>query len=198
MNRIGTNADTKLRTRKSSGLSATSFKKGGIQMTDNRIKVFVAAAGEIHDDELVLSKRRRDFERIGDGVRGFERRNDTLGHREQLECGERFLVRGMGIQDSPLVVEVRMLGADARIVETRRNAVRILYLAISVLQHIGRRSVKHADAAAFETRRMLSRRDAFTARFNADHPDLLVCEEFREQSERVAAAADARDEHPGQ
>jgi hypothetical protein len=41
--------------------------------------VLVAAAGEVDEQDLVLRHRRRDLHRVGERVRGLERRDDAFG-----------------------------------------------------------------------------------------------------------------------
>ena len=50
-----------------------------------RRDIFVAAAGTIHDDDLVARHFRRDFAMSSDGMRGFERGNDAFRLGERFE-----------------------------------------------------------------------------------------------------------------
>src|SRR5215212_6643029 len=87
----------------------------------DRMHVFVAAPGEVHDHDLILCHFARDLEGVGDGVCGFERGRDAFEPRKCLEGFERFGVRGRDVLDAPRVVEVGVLRADGRIIQAGRD-----------------------------------------------------------------------------
>ena len=60
--------------------------------------VFVAATGEVHNDERVLRHFRRAHHHFGDGVRAFERWDDAFEPREFHERFERLVVGGVVLQ----------------------------------------------------------------------------------------------------
>src|SRR2546430_10553021 len=49
----------------------------------------ISPAGEVEDDEVVFCHVGEALDEAGDGVRGFERRNDSFGAREQARRIER-------------------------------------------------------------------------------------------------------------
>src|SRR3569623_1755455 len=72
--------------------------------------VLVAAAGEAHDDCLSFLALRGQLHAFGDGVRAFERRQNPLVAREQIEGLEGFVVAAKRILHAPGVFPVAVLG----------------------------------------------------------------------------------------
>ncbi len=81
-------------------------------------------------------------------VRRFQRRNDALGAGAELERLQRLLVGRGDVFDAADIVQPGMLRPDAGIVQAGADAVRLLDLAVVVLQQIGAVAVQHAGAAA--------------------------------------------------
>ena len=67
---------------------------------------------------------------------------------QQLERLERFVVGDRHVGDALAVVQERMLGADAGIVEAGRDGMAFQDLPVGVLQQVGAVAVQHAGAAA--------------------------------------------------
>ena len=63
---------------------------------------------------------------------------------QQLEAFERLAVRDRDVLGPTGVLIEAVLRTDAGIIEARRDAVRLLYLAALVLQQVRLRAVKHA------------------------------------------------------
>src|SRR5215211_7940435 len=63
------------------------------------LHVLVAPAGEVDDEGLAALHLARELERVGDGVCGFERRDDAFEFREKSEGCERLLVGGRDVRD---------------------------------------------------------------------------------------------------
>ena len=72
--------------------------------------------------------------------------------------------------------------------------MRLVHLAVGVLQQVGAVAVQHAGAAVREAGRVLAGVDAAPGRLDADHPHLGVVEERVEQPHRVRPAADGGDQ----
>ena len=66
-----------------------------------------------------------EIERSGECVRRLERRQDALRGRKAVKRGECLLVRRRHVLGPAGVAQVRMLGADARVVEAGRDRVRV-------------------------------------------------------------------------
>src|SRR5665213_3306880 len=160
--------------------------------------VFVAATGEVHDDQFVFAHFRRAHHALGDGVRAFERGNNSFESRQFHERFERFFIRRVGVFHAAGVAQERVFRPDGGVIESGADAVRGLDLAKFVLQNKTARALQHAERAALKPRRMLFRLDAASARFHADHPHGFVFEERIKKSDGVRAAADAGDEQVGQ
>ncbi len=106
---------------------------------------------------------------------GLERRDDALEARERLECGERLRVGDGDVARAAAVAQLSVLGSRARVVEAGRDRVRLYDLALLVLHHCGKRSVKDTRAPADRQRRAMPRRvDALTASLHPDQLDILV------------------------
>src|ERR1043165_9633410 len=73
-----------------------------------------------------------------------------------------------------------------------------LDLAVVVGGHERFRALKDAEPAALKTGGVFARRNSFAAGFDTDHADGFVIEKGMEDSNRVAAAADARAHNVGQ
>ncbi len=72
--------------------------------------VLVSAAGNRHDDDLILPHRRHKRARVGDRMRAFDCRNNALGARQILERIDRLVVGDGHIARSSRIVQRRMLG----------------------------------------------------------------------------------------
>src|SRR2546430_17105621 len=84
----------------------------------------IAPAGEVEDDEVVFCHVGEALDEAGDGVRGFERRNDSFGAREQARRIERRLIGYGPVFRAALVRQPGMFWADRRIVEASGNRMR--------------------------------------------------------------------------
>src|SRR5439155_24216200 len=89
----------------------------------NRIHILVAAAGEIHEHDRIARERWRKLRRVGKRMRGFERWNDSLDAAASVKCRECFFIGDRHILGATAVLQPRMLGTDARIVETGRHGM---------------------------------------------------------------------------
>src|ERR1019366_137961 len=84
-----------------------------------------------------------------------------------------------------------VLRTDRRVIEPGRDGMREHDLSIVVLQHERACSLQYAERTALlETRRVLTRPDAFAPSLDANHAHILVVQESVKQSNSVAAAAD--------
>ena len=131
-----------------------------------------------------------------DRVRGLERGNDPLGDRQELEAGDGLVVGGVHVLGPARGRELRVLGADARVVEPGADRVRLEDLAVFVLQEQRTGPVQHAGHAPAHRRAVLTRLQPVAARLHADQPRRRV-EETGERADRVRASADARDDEVG-
>src|SRR5688572_33410067 len=112
----------------------------------------------------------------------FERGENAFGAREPVECGERLVVGDADVARASTVLEERMLGTDARVVEAGRDRMRLGDLAVVVAQHVGAVAVQHAGTAGRERGRVASAFDAFSRGFRTDDAYLAVVEERVEQA----------------
>ena len=85
---------------------------------------------------------------MGKGVGRFKGRNDTLQFAAQLKGGESLLVGGGHILHALHVMEPRMFGADAGIVEACRNGMALGDLAIVIHQQISAVAVQDTGSSS--------------------------------------------------
>ncbi len=153
--------------------------------------VLVAAAAEVDQDDRVGSELAAELQRAGEGVRGLDGRDDALGAAEQAQRLHRLGVGGREVGRPADVGEVRVLGADARVVEPGRDRVRLDGLAVLVLQQVAARAVQDAGAAALDRCRVALGVDAVAGGLVAVELHVGVVEEGVEDADRVRSAADA-------
>src|SRR5436190_12484983 len=89
-------------------------------------------------------------------MRRLERGDDALALAQFVERLEREVVAAVVILDAPDLLQVRVLGTDRRIVESRRDRMRLRDLSVLVLQHHRARAVQDAEGAAGKTRGMIA------------------------------------------
>ena len=164
----------------------------------DRVHVFVAAPGQADDDGLVFGQRRREFADMGEGVGRFQGRDDAFGAGDPLEGVQRLVVGDGDVFGAARVLEVGVFGADAGVVQARRDAVGRPDLPVLVLQDVRRRAVQDALAARRQRRRVVLGVDAAPGGLDADQPHARVVDERVEDAHRVGAAADAGDDDIGQ
>src|SRR2546423_4510370 len=175
------------------------FSQSKIQNLKSKISrglryVFVASTRAIHDEKCIGRKRWCDLNHVRDGVRRFEGRDNSLGFGERLKGAQRFVVGGVNVFDSFFVAQITVLGADRGVIESGGNRMRELDLAVVIRQHERFCALKDAEPPAWKTRGVFAGRNPFAARFDADHADRFVSKKRMEQSDGIAAAANARDE----
>ena len=78
-----------------------------------------------------------------------------------------------------------MLGSDPGIVEPGRDRVRLLNLAVFVLEEQRPAPMKHARPSVHDGRGILSDVRAASARFDTEKPYGLICEKRVEQTDRI-------------
>src|SRR5262249_32613827 len=153
------------------------------------------AARHVDDDGLVRAETRRQLAQRRDRVRALERRDDALGAAEQLERRQRVTVGHADVARTSGVLEPRVLGAHARIIQPGADRVRLLDLPPVVAQAVRLGAVEPAYAAGPERRRVPAGPDPLARRLDTDELDGGVADERMEQADRVGAAAHAGDAH---
>ena len=138
-------------------------------------------------------------QRVVERVGGLERRDDALEPRDQLVRLDRVVVLDRDVRRAAAVAQPGVLGTRARVVEPGRDRVRLLDLAVVVLEHRRQRAVQDAgQAARGERGAVAAGHQALPRRLDADELDVLVVDEAGEHADRVRPAADARDDAVGQ
>ena len=125
-----------------------------------------------------------------DHVRRLQRRQDALRSRERLEPGQRVRVRRAHVLGEAGVLQVRVLGPDARVVQAGGDRVREGDLSVGVLQQVAERAVQDARLPLRDRRAVFAEVHAAAAGLDADQPDAGRADERGEHADRVAAAAD--------
>src|SRR5262249_59332981 len=123
-----------------------------------------------------------------------ERGQDAFLAPEPLERRQRVAVVDPCLLGAPALAQPRVLRTDGRVVESGRDRVRQLHVAVDVLEHVTARALQHASTATCKARGVVARGDAAAAGLDADQPDAGVVHERVEDAHGVTAAADARDD----
>lgn len=162
------------------------------------LDVFVAAAGEVDDDEVVGAHVAGDFRDVGEGVGAFEGGDDAFGVGEFAEGGEGFVVGGVDVFGAANVLEVGVLRADGGVVESGADGVGEFDLAVVIGEEPGFGALEDAEFSALEAGGVFFGFDAFASGFDADHAEVGVIDEGVEEAHGIGAAADAGDEKLGE
>src|SRR5580704_5053423 len=93
-------------------------------------------------------------------MRALERRDDAFCLGQRLQRVESFRVGDGSVFGATDVVEPRMLGTDAGVVEAGGDRVRLANLPELVLQQVSLVAVQNADGARSDRRRMMRSADA--------------------------------------
>ena len=158
------------------GVEAAGEGLDGLHHLGDRGHVLVAPAREPHQNEVVPAAAPKD---VRERVRGLERGDDPLGLRQHLEGGECLCVGRRLVVGAAAPRQPRVLRPDARVVETRRDRMRMRDEPFAVLE-------QHAASAVQDARR--PRRDGgtvlsvepFAGRLHADESHRLVSVEGAE------------------
>ena len=134
----------------------------------------------------------------GDGVGALERAEDPLGAGQQLEAADRLVVGDREVARPPGLLEERVLGADARIVEAGGDRVGLGDLAVVVAENVRPRAVQDADPAARQRRGVAGGVDPVARRLDAEELHRLVGDEGVKEAHGVRAAAHAGDQRVGE
>src|SRR5215813_5747532 len=121
--------------------TAEEMEPGAIS---DRRHVLVAAPGEIHEQDSVACQRRRETRRVRKRVARFERRNDAFEQAAVAEGCQRLVVGNRDVLCAPAVLEPRMLGPDAWIIEAGRDRVSLFDLTVRILKKVRAVPVEHA------------------------------------------------------
>src|SRR5436305_1233748 len=74
--------------------------------------VFVAAAAEVHDHDLLAADRCAVAQQPSEGVRRLERGDDAFAFAQFVKCLQREIVAAVVVLDASDLLQVRVLGAD--------------------------------------------------------------------------------------
>ncbi len=87
-----------------------------------------------------------------EGMGRLERRDDAFEARAELEGVQGLVIANGHIFDAPAVVQPRMFGANARIVQSGRNRMGVENLPVVILQQIGAVAVEYARGGRLSVR----------------------------------------------
>src|SRR5436190_8823661 len=99
---------------------------------------------------MIARQGRRDLRDMRQGMGGLEGRNNPLLPAAQLERVQSLVVGDRDVLYAPHIVQPRMLGADAGIIEASRNRVGVVDLAVIVLQQVGAVAMQYAGETAVQ------------------------------------------------
>src|SRR5579884_931609 len=117
------------------------------------VRVFVAAAGEVHDENAALLGR-RTAQSFSDSVRRFQCRNDSFGAGKRTRGRKRVGIGGIDVLRAPAVPKPGVLRPHQRVIETGGNRVGGRHLAVLVLKQPAVRPMQHARRSGGKTRRV--------------------------------------------
>src|SRR4051794_9203049 len=142
------------------------------------VHILVAAAGQVHHDRRrpaqLGGQPGRDPRGAGEGVRALDGRDDPFGTAEQLERRHRLRVGDRFVAGPAGVVQPRVLGTDAGVVQSGRDRVRLDGLPVVVLKHVRPGPVQDPGRAAGDRRRVPPGLDPVAAGLEAVEPNPLV------------------------
>ena len=126
-----------------------------VQELRGGVHVLVTTAGAVEDHLLALLEGGHELLEVRERVGGLERGDDTF-HAGHADKGvESLLVRHGVVLGAAKVLEERVLGSDAGVVEARGDGVRLDDLALLVLDEVGEGAVEDAGLAEGERRGVL-------------------------------------------
>src|SRR2546421_629303 len=162
------------------GPSASGSENGKPSSTMSAPPLTAPSASSAAPDQAPQDQLLVELERLRERSRGPERGDDPFCLGQEGERGQSLLVARAGVLGRPCVAEERVLRAEARIVQARRDRVGIEHLAVVIGEQRGTRAVQNAGAAGPEAGRARG--------LDADEPNLDVLEEAGEEPDRVRAA----------
>ena len=118
-------------------------------------------------------------------VGAFQRGNDSLQTRQQLERLHDLVVAGVGKIDPLLIAVVGVLRPDRRIVESGAHRVRKFNLPVGILEDVGLGALEDTELSALKSRRMFAAANPTSARFDPDQPHRFLLEKIKEKSDRI-------------
>src|SRR6185312_6381389 len=122
---------------------------------------------------------------------------DAFLLRQRLERGERFIIGAADILGAAALLQMRVLRADCRIIETGRDRPGFVDLPFVILQHVRLRAVEDSGPSAKQSRAMLVAVDSLARRLDANQSHWIV-DEVGKQADRIGTAADAGHDRVGQ
>src|SRR3989344_3006183 len=156
-------------------------------------EVFIAAAGKGGDNNGIFWHSRRNLLHMRERVRAFERGNNTLHAGEVVGRSDGLRIERVDEFHAFLLVQLRKLRAEARIIEPCRYRVRRRYLAVLGLQEERFVSLKDAKLAGNPARGVFAHILPRAAGLDADELHTCVGDKVIETAYRITAAAHARD-----
>src|SRR5271163_3180298 len=164
----------------------------------DRAHILVAAAGQIHDHDLFLWQLRRQLDCVRHRMRALECGDYSFGFGQHLQRIQRLGVGHRGVFGAAHVVQPRMLGAYAGIIEACGDRMGLANLAQFVLQQVGFVAVQDADTALRNRGGVMGSTDAEAGGLDANQFDFGILDKRIEQADSVRAAVDACDQHVGE
>src|SRR5438105_1029013 len=157
--------------------SLRSLGNAALERGDLR-NVLVAAPAQIRDHDCVSFDASAESQQPSERMRRLERGNDPFALAQLVKRLEREIVAAVVILDALRRLQIRMLRPDRRIVESRRNGMRLSDLSELVLQYHRSRSMQHAECAAGESRGMFAEIFSAAAALTAEGPNQFLLHHF--------------------
>ncbi|KAH3670515.1 hypothetical protein OGAPHI_001030 [Ogataea philodendri] len=162
------------------------------QHLGNTLDVLVSSSRNVDDDVLVLGHGLGLLQSSVDGMRRLERRNDTLVLRKQTEPFQGLRVGSSNKLHTAQVLPGRKLGSNTRIVQSGRNRVSVVDLAVRVLQNVRLDSVENTRLSGSQRGRVSVCVQSVSSSLDSQKLDAAVFLERREHTGGVRASTNAR------
>ncbi len=170
----------------------------GSDIAREKIHVFVAASGKIQDHDFVFLHFRSAPEQLGNGMRRFERGNNSFHARQRSRRFDGIIVRSLLCIRRGHFRKPCVLGANRWVIEPRRNrmgrgdlpVLRLQDVCVSALQNAGPCAAKSIGCG--QPRGVIPQRFPAPARFHAHHLHAGIAQECVKQPDGIRSAAHAR------
>ena len=155
------------------------------QLFSHRVDVFVAAATAVEHHFSAVRECGAKGLQPGERMGRFQGRNDSLELTDKLQGGERFRVGHSTVFRTTNLPQVAVFRAHTGIVEASTDRMRLLNLAVLVLEEETHRTVQHTSTPFRHGRGMAPRLDPIACSFNPDQAHIRTGHKLMEQAHGV-------------
>ena len=128
---------------------------------------------------------------------GLERGDDALGAAARVKGRQGFVIIDGHVLRTAGILEPGMLWPHARVVQARRDRMRLLNLAIGILEQIGAVAMQHARRAGRERGRMVAGVHSMATSLDPNQGHVGLIDVVVENAHGIAATAHTGHHHVG-